>query len=1751
MVKGNPKSSATSATRKKHAKRAAPQEDPAPLPKEKKPRGKDKGKKKEPRQKMYIPPVKPAPVQPDPLETTGLSRTLPPELLVVLRSFGKKAEVTKIRALEELQSSWVDKCTSTNDDMLRQTLVEMLPVWFHRLPSLFLHPSRRIRALTAVLHASLLQIPAVRDQMLFFLLESASQSQVQNILGTWCMAAHDVDKTVSTATSRTWKEVVIVEGGAQSQSQLLLNNEILTSLVSFTQRSALDPLGIHAYLNPAAPVAPPPSVPKKPGGRTVPAAVRKDSDHGVRSRTDDVEENEQDRKARIRCGAMGAIKWVLDTSPNLSESMTPFFLNPAFWSALCPMESCPFADTESFGYAEPAVRKSAWSLLQCILRLPKERVLPLIPVLSSAVLRSAWVETDTNVHAIMWQPLLTFLKGYPSCWESKYGGNSKVGVSDKEDETDEEAEAEAEVYPTASHERSTAYREFLQFLELGCGGSPVQGYPAVLVILSTIPNSLLLGSLASPFADFFASMWAAIEGHAFSSLQRSAASSAFLSSLVECTLFLVKRLCSRQDVTSQPTVSSNGTEAAAQKTVSEQTINIWESICSKKLKVADSVSSKLLSTALISLYNIQEALFTTAWKVLSQSAADSKHRNPQLVATFLYTLQEPFSIKPLLKDLLTSLTRDVIKQSVEENRGQVAGGIDEQSTKGLHFLIDILNTFRGELFKDQVITKILDEFVDEQASLLLEYSTSLTQAYLMYRDSQEQCLLLWHTLLSIIAERSQKDFSFMSPILDAAESGRLPPYLRPRVGELDELVQRWIGDELTGSSRTDGMRLIQKMIRVSSYILTDQGLASIHQKIFTSLNHHVQLALRKDEAPPSFDALLYLLDAMLERASIDSFTRELDIALLNVFVLAYLLPEGTSDRGIPAYQHAQKLWTQWFLRAPEERRDNIISMLKKRLRTMLCTTETRLLPDHIIKVASDHASQLHLDLAADLLPSRDEYDELLAELSSEVIHPSLAVVDPLISPEWENEVENPKCDARGFSRYARAVCGLIQVLSQNRHAAKRNIWALKHILAFVVYASDFQSFPAGRSPLFSSEALNAFLDDLVTKAMQITTYLLTSSPEDNWRQRCLDVVLNDGPLTGLNTLSSFLVDMIIVSKTSDSTLDTRSLKLILQHVLDEAEKDEADRWLLLAKKIEYHAPQTSMMISSAMVECALESQRLDRYRNELAASMLGIPTSRANTEGLLTLRKLAAVAPDPDSDVVFLPQHRALNVVKACQQWISSDEEIDEEAESAMTLVFAHLAPILQNVSGSHWEFIFDVVESNLEASDIGNNLTLVALSRALRLIIVIQNLVSTNKSLLEDWKARRTSILTMVRDMAMAKLDAATISVPRSICRELILTIIQDMPPSLIDHDTLPKMCHLLMEPSSDVQKMAYRLLHAAAKKRTEYLVIEAGVDVEYALKAELPSELIDIVHLDLMGESEVLLQEGHIFGYLLGWMLIFDSFQDASLKVRSSYIDQLRNLDLIYKRFMPGILGLLHLENGVAKAFKLDIWSVDQYYVELYETGTVFSLPLLAAHLYYRALLTVPALIHSWMLDCKDRQMSSAVISYTSAHFSPLIIHAELAHAKSAEATSELVDEAFTIKVMTSTNEVTAAYAVDEHQLEIKLRIPPDWPLHKIEVKDVTRVGVDEHRWRAWILAVQQSIWSHNGRILDGIALFKKNVTLHFEGQTECAICYSIISPMDGSLPKKPCKTCRNRFHAGCLYKWFNTSHSSSCPLCRSDII
>lgn len=63
--------------------------------------------------------------------------------------------------------------------------------------------------------------------------------------------------------------------------------------------------------------------------------------------------------------------------------------------------------------------------------------------------------------------------------------------------------------------------------------------------------------------------------------------------------------------------------------------------------------------------------------------------------------------------------------------------------------------------------------------------------------------------------------------------------------------------------------------------------------------------------------------------------------------------------------------------------------------------------------------------------------------------------------------------------------------------------------------------------------------------------------------------------------------------------------------------------------------------------------------------------------------------------------------------------------------------------------------------------------------------------------------------------------------------------------------MAHLLTDPSPELAKMAYALLQDAAAKRTEYLVVEAGVDNSEDAKFELPVELLQILQESPFGDD------------------------------------------------------------------------------------------------------------------------------------------------------------------------------------------------------------------------------------------------------------------------------------------------------------
>jgi hypothetical protein len=298
MPKPHNKSSATSATRKKHAKKSTdggPSSD-AKAQAQPKAKGKKDKKSKEPRKKVYIPPTKPKPIRQDPLDTLGLASILPPELVVLLRKLAKKDTTTKVKAVEEFKSTYL-KGEEADSEVDLNTLIIIAPVWvstyfssvnnkslirtklFH-YPSLILHSSRRLRALAASVHASLSKNETISEIFSAHMLQTDDDTQVGIVLGSGCMAAFDEDRHTATA-SRSNLDTLLKYA----------SEYVMESLWYFLEIIIFDPADVQVQMY---------------------GPLRStEVGYGLTVQTDDDAEDMQSRNARWRSGALKVLSWIL------------------------------------------------------------------------------------------------------------------------------------------------------------------------------------------------------------------------------------------------------------------------------------------------------------------------------------------------------------------------------------------------------------------------------------------------------------------------------------------------------------------------------------------------------------------------------------------------------------------------------------------------------------------------------------------------------------------------------------------------------------------------------------------------------------------------------------------------------------------------------------------------------------------------------------------------------------------------------------------------------------------------------------------------------------------------------------------------------------------------------------------------------------------------------------------------------------------------------------------------------------------------------------------------------------------------------------------------------------------------------------------------------------------------------------------------------------------------------------------------
>jgi len=363
---------------------------------------------------------------------------------------------------------------------------------------------------------------------------------------------------------------------------------------------------------------------------------------------------------------------------------------------------------------------------------------------------------------------------------------------------------------------------------------------------------------------------------------------------------------------------------------------------------------------------------------------------------------------------------------------------------------------------------------------------------------------------------------------------------------------------------------------------------------------------------------------------------------------------------------------------------------------------------------------------------------------------------------------------------------------------------------------------------------------------------------------------------------------------------------------------------------------------------------------------------------------------------------------------------------------------------------------------------------------------------------------------------------------------------------ESMEELFPLLYVESQPVQQTAFDILHKQIPLAQEQVSIDAALD---KTTARLPEELLSLI---LEAPTVAALADAPfdrsiplpLRGYLLSWLLVFDHVEHASFKVKTDYIDHIKD-----GAYLPGLLDftfdfLGHAHGQAVDVSKLDptTWVPD---IELPLRETQWLL----THLYYLCLVHLPSLTKSWYISSAPRPVAVALEPWTEKHISPPVISAALSAVQTwSESLAESdPDSPFTVRIASRAHEIIASYLIDDQPLSMRIALPPSFPLTAARIDAPNRIAVSEQKLQSWLRISLGAITLFNGSLVDALTTFRRNVEGAVKGQTECAICYSIVGS-DRRLPDKKCGTCRNAFHGGCLFKWFKSSGGSSCPLCRN---
>ena len=748
--------------------------------------------------------------------------------------------------------------------------------------------------------------------------------------------------------------------------------------------------------------------------------------------------------------------------------------------------------------------------------------------------------------------------------------------------------------------------------------------------------------------------------------------------------------------------------------------------------------------------------------------------------------------------------------------------------------------------------------------------------------------------------------------------------------------------------------------------------------------------------------------------------------------------------------------------------------------------------------------------AQELLPNQEDWQQALSPHLSSSTLSSLAIANPLHGAVWsidstpdsDNAVVR---DSEDFSLLFRITFFMAKVFVANKDklisASGSRADALHQYLPIALQLINEKiTLDAANSIwLGSTDEVLSAAADVLSEGSQ----LLEALQDD---EKFVQFWLTKGHQIEGTTRERYLETLAFLSIVSNLT--DRTPRAVTHEYQDELQMIYKSENIL----------QSSALLA-ATGESLLATQAGVKVVNELVSDITQAPSHFTRLVQLNILLRL-------DSTVLEkVQQQRLVFLLKNIAKYLKDEADGPQMLSECFVLV-SRIIPFVQEIYGEHWETLIsslvDIWEF-LANDDVAilhaSLLTYAQLRRALKAEEVnddLQEALSTNKSSIDAGLSHCLQALSST---------TGETDQPRLITAELLRRQIAGIDvPDNID------LFALLGSGLPAVRSAAYDILHRTIPQKQEQLSVDLALDQKVA---QLPDELLQLV-ADTADPQR----------YLLSWKIVFDHYLNASHKLREIYTASLKTSGLA-DGLLDFLMEKLRITSGrPLDAAKLDVTDYDLDLSESYE----YDVQWLSVHLYYLSLSYIPSLVKDWFLQQKNR-IKTPLESWTQKNITPLIVSSSLATVTDWSSSQDKDDRPVEIKASPRASEVVASIQVDPESPPISLSIslPSAYPLESPIVTSRNRVGVSEKNWQSWLRTFQIIIFS-SGSIIEGLVAFRRNVQGALKGQSECAICYSIIGT-DMQTPNKKCGTCKNMFHGVCLFRWFKSSNSSSCPLCRNN--